>query len=204
MKNTSAIGNGLYMSVPTISVSLKDEKEVKLLSGDMLYVTENYTKGIVKNYANGENLYAPTDVKITWEAVEGVQYYTFHISLNSDMSDATDYVTVKNCITIDNLFAAKKYYYRVIAVYADKVVKSQIFEFKTANLPRTIWVDGVSNTRDIGGYFTEDGKHQVKQGMVYRGALADSITEVGKDTLINKLGVKTDLDLRGWKNTVSP
>jgi protein-tyrosine phosphatase len=54
--------------------------------------------------------------------------------------------------------------------------------------------------RDIGGYINLDGK-QIKQGMIYRSAKLDDITELGKYTLVNILGVKTDLDLRGDKAT---
>jgi hypothetical protein len=69
-------------------------------------------------------------------------------------------------------------------------------------------VEGVSNTRDIGGYFTEDGKYQVKQGMVYRGGEVDaswgSITDGGKEKLLYTYGIKTDLDLRGADLPSSP
>jgi hypothetical protein len=58
-------------------------------------------------------------------------------------------------------------------------------------------VKNVSNTRDIGGYYTTDGKYRVRQGMVYRGANADGIYPVDRELMISKYGIKTDLDLRG-------
>ena len=76
-------------------------------------------------------------------------------------------------------------------------MESKIFDFVTEKSVRTIAVEDVSNTRDIGGYLTADGKHKVRQGMVYRGANVDSITENGKKAFLETYGIKTDLDLRG-------
>ncbi|MBO5736780.1 MAG: tyrosine-protein phosphatase, partial [Clostridia bacterium] len=74
-------------------------------------------------------------------------------------------------------------------------VYSSIFDFTTDETVRTVTIDGVSNTRDIGGYETAYG--YVQQGLVYRSARLESITEDGKATLKDELGLKTDLDLRG-------
>ena len=74
------------------------------------------------------------------------------------------------------------------------MVRSRTFTVNTAAMPRTITVPDTLNTRDVGGYFTVDGKYQVKQGMIYRGA---KIGASGVDTLLNTYGIKTDLDLRG-------
>ena len=63
-------------------------------------------------------------------------------------------------------------------------------------------MDGVSNTRDIGGYQTVYG--YVKEGLVYRSAKLEAITDKGLETLKNKLGVKTDLDLRGEAEASMP
>ena len=61
--------------------------------------------------------------------------------------------------------------------------------------PRTVDVEGVSNFRDAGGMATLDG-NRIKQGMIYRGAKLDNITEAGKQTFLYELGIKTDYDLR--------
>jgi protein-tyrosine phosphatase len=121
-------------------------------------------------------------------------YYQLEIGLKSDFSDAQTYATFANSVQLPDLFASKTYYYRVTARSAAQTVRSRTFSFKTAALPRTITVPGVSNTRDIGGYFTLDGKYQVKQGIFYRGG---AINAAGVDTLLNTYGIKTDLDVRG-------
>ena len=56
-------------------------------------------------------------------------------------------------------------------------------------------IEGVSNTRDIGGVEAVDG-YRIKQGMIYRGGKLEGITEAGKEFFLNYLGLKTDLDLR--------
>jgi protein tyrosine/serine phosphatase len=64
-------------------------------------------------------------------------------------------------------------------------------------------VDGVSNVRDIGGYINEDGL-RIKQGMVYRSAKLDNVTDLGMYTLLYIMGVKTDLDLREADDATRP
>ena len=72
--------------------------------------------------------------------------------------------------------------------------------FKIKDGLRNLYIDGLTNCRDIGGYNVEDGK--VKQGMIIRTSkLTDDdtgkvlITELGINT-IKGLGIKTELDLR--------
>jgi hypothetical protein len=106
---------------------------------------------------------------------------------------------------LEDLFTGTDYYYQISAKYPEKVVKSRIFTFKTAALPRTVFIDGVTNTRDIGGYYVENGTKRIKQGMVYRGAKMESdathnlkgMTEESKNKMLYEYGIRTDLDLRG-------
>ena len=76
---------------------------------------------------------------------------------------------------------------------------SPVYRFFTADQPpRMLYVDGISNVRDFGGYTTKDGK-RVRQGLLYRTSEMDThvaITEMGKTTLY-ELGIRTDLDIRG-------
>ena len=90
-------------------------------------------------------------------------------------------------------------------------------EFETsARAPRNLYVDGVTNCRDLGGWKTVDGR-KVKQGMLYRTARFNEnetdtplVTKAGIKTLTEELGIKTELDLRRTDNnetggiTVSP
>lgn len=182
---------------PTISGEF-DKVEIPLLSGDIYTVCANYTRCITADYnVNGRDCFAPTPVSISWECDEAALYYTLDISTDEDMEDAESYVTFDNSVTLNYLFMGYDYYYQISAKYQDKLVKSRIFEFSTAYLPRTVYVDdNVTNTRDWGGYMAEDGK-RVKQGIVYRGGALENITEEGKYVMLAELGIKTDLDVRG-------
>lgn len=69
-------------------------------------------------------------------------------------------------------------------------------------VPRMLYVEGISNVRDFGGFPTADGKHRIKQGLILRTSEMDThveITEAGKQTLLD-MGVRVDLDIRGIKD----
>ena len=180
-------------------------RTIALLSGDIYNFADNYTKFCGKDYAIGDfkvDRYAPKPLKLTWQNQrEGALYYTVKIGTDKSLSDADSYLVTENFVEIEYLYAAKQYYYQIYAHYEnDEVLKSRVFDFRTADLPRTVHIEGVSNTRDLGGRLTVDGTHRVKQGMIYRGGEVDkswgAITEEGKRVMVHELGIKTDLDLR--------
>ena len=92
---------------------------------------------------------------------------------------------------IDCHFIKNKVYWKVLF---DKV-ESETFYFILNRLPENIFLEGVVNVRDIGGYLGEGGK-SIKRGIVYRGAYVDGITENGKKFANDILKIRTDLDLR--------
>ena len=62
--------------------------------------------------------------------------------------------------------------------------------------PRNLYIDGVTNVRDIGGYassLVEGGR--IRQGLYYRGARLDSITDAGKAEMV-RLSIRQEIDLR--------
>lgn len=181
-----------------ITASPANGEMVSLLEGDIYSVVSDYTMGKTEQYYTKADCFAPKELVIEWNCIgKDATSYNFRIGTKADLSDAKVYETTENSYTAMNLYANTHYYYQIEAVWPNKTIQSKIFDFVTEDLPRTIAVEGVSNTRDIGGYVTEDGKHRVKQGMIYRGAAADKITAAGKEMLLNTYGVKTDLDLRG-------
>lgn len=147
----------------------------------------------------GEDIFLPETPFFTWTVGDNAHYYKVYISDSSDFSQYQCYLTASPELSVEHLYTGKTYYWFVDAVYSDYTVRSEVFSFLTQQTPRTVDIDGVSNSRDIGGYLTLDGK-RIKQGMVYRSAKLDNITELGRYTLLNVLGVKTDLDLRGDRN----
>ena len=146
-------------------------------------------------------------ITLSWEAEEPANEYVVSISQEKAMESAVEYTTANTQLHVDDLFVDTTYYWQITAKYEAIEKKSVVYTFKTAKTPRTIYLEGVKNTRDIGGKKTEDGK-TVRQGIAYRGARLDSITEKGIYSALNTYGIKTDLDLRkkgeGTAGDVSP
>lgn len=144
----------------------------------------------------GNDRSIPSPVMLSWEIIN--TSVTVFISLNTGMEDAHSYLIpagVAQC-EIYNLNIGKIYYWRVES--AEET--SSIFYFSISyDTPRCIYVEGITNVRDIGGYKTISGK-RIRQNMVYRGSELDShvlITGNGIKTLCDELKIKTDLDMRG-------
>lgn len=142
-----------------------------------------------------EDTYQPVPVKFEWEEMVDPEYYVLYISKNADMTDSDSYILNECSYILDNLFVGTDYYWRVEAVCVDQTYRSEIRVFTTADSPRALNIEGVSNTRDIGGMAAADG-YRIKQGMIYRGGKLEGITDAGREYFLNEIGVTTDLDLR--------
>ena len=81
-----------------------------------------------------------------------------------------------------------------------KIIKEG--EFTVSSLPpRNIYVDGITNVRDLGGWKRDNGE-RVKQGLIYRSARLNEnesdevlLSDEGRETLLS-LGIKSEIDLR--------
>ncbi len=147
-----------------------------------------------KYYRSGD-IYAPEDVSFTWVIDESAKSYKITLSTNEDLSDATVYTTKKASLTVRNLFTSTAYYWQIEAVYSDRTEKSPVFSFTTAESPRCIFIEGVSNSRDIGGMKVSDTQ-RIREGMIYRAGSLDSISHDAVEIVLYELGIATDLDLR--------
>ena len=139
--------------------------------------------------------FAPINNTLKWNYAKDADSYTVAVSLDKDFKKVvfTDTVATNSVNLGNTLYSGTDYYWQVIANDGEEKTYSEIFEFTTKAGTRTVDIDGVSNTRDVGGYQTPNGK--TAQGLLYRTARLDDITEDGLAT-IQKLGIKTDLDLR--------
>ncbi len=152
-------------------------------------------------FGKGEQL-PMNNVKIEWKA-ENAEYYELLLADNVLFSNAEKYVTRDNFVEIEGLIPNTDYFWKLKIIGKNGEQKfSEVHNFKTEGHVRSVAIDGVSNVRDLGGAVTKDGK-TIKYGVLYRSANGDSITEKGKKT-IKKLGIKTDLDLRGNAIEKSP
>ena len=155
----------------------------------------------------------PKPVEIRWEYAGKAESFTVSLSLRPDMSDAAVFVCGEECRTgtgyvlpVYNLLIGETYYYTVSAGGYTSNIHSFTVEDEA---PRNLFVEGVDNIRDVGGWRTEDGG-RVRQGMIYRSAHPNDehrtvgsgemlITEAGLET-IRALGIRTQIDLRSANN----
>ena len=163
------------------------------------YETFDYRTTDTDAYWLEEDIFLPEAPLFTWSVGDAALYYKVFLADNADFVSARCYLTSACEVSVEHLLAGTTYYWYVDAVYNGYTVRSEVFVFNTQSTPRTVKIDGVSNARDIGGYITVDGM-RIKQGMIYRSAKLDNITEDGEYTILYELGIKTDLDLRGDRN----
>lgn len=159
----------------------------------------------VRELYKNQDGFKPSNNILKWHYEGDYESFTVTLSREEDLSKVVYKAeTEENELLLDNILLSGETYYWQVTVNKEDGSKvfSRIFNFFTENYVRTVDIDGVSNTRDIGGYDTPYGR--TLQGLVYRGAMLDDITEKGKRQL-DALGIKTDLDLRAHsEGTVNP
>ncbi len=149
--------------------------------------------------ADGGELCRPNIADASFPAPVRLEFEP-RISATLILSDAhgnsREYQTQDGFAEVYNLLVNEDYTWRIRI----GAMTSESRAFHTCDkLPRMIFVQGLSNVRDIGGYLTTDEK-RVRQGLLYRASEADThekITSEGLYTLTHELSIKTDLDLRG-------
>ena len=156
----------------------------------------DYTLNKAQDIKTGEDIYYRDVTILKWLSFENVTEYTVKVATQKDMSDAITYTANKCSLELINLLTDTDYYWTVAA--NGKI--SDVQTFHTADTIRTVTIDGVSNTRDGGGWSTIDG-NKVKEGMFYRGGKLEDITDDGINVMLNQLGIKTDIDLRNSSET---
>lgn len=144
-------------------------------------------------------------VELAWECDSEVE--TFELAYGIKGSKKQTKVALEGTATtyqLFNLFKATEYEWTITATLKDGKTVSATEYFTTTDLgPRVMEIDGIYNTRDLGGYMTESGK-RTKQGLIYRGGAllpvdiyTSNLTLEGKLFMAEVLQIKTDLDLRG-------
>ena len=161
--------------------------------------------GAIASYAKGtEELSRPLPVTVLL-STDGEEYAFVEYSEDPTFNASFTLAAKNGKAEIYNLKVATPYYYRGITASGKR---GEIGAIQVENvLPRNLYIDGVTNARDLGGYQTENGK--IRQGLLYRTAKLNKnktdvptplITEAGIDTMVNVLKVKTEVDLRKTEN----
>ena len=163
----------------------------------------------VSAYVDGKSEASrPNPFALEWTCGDYTEY-TVKVSEKADMSDAAAYKTSSKSIEIYNLKIATTYYWQVETSGNKSVIGTFVTSDKGV---RNLYIDGLTNVRDVGGHMTANGKRMV-QGLLYRGGRLNvsdpdnnnyktitkylrEITDDGIETFTKTLGIKTEVDFR--------
>lgn len=200
-------GNQTASSVDTSDPQLKtinfgtepgDGEEAYICNETIQEFYDNYSKGYSLKYQGNGDIFASDGLTLRWSTYAKAHHYGIQLSVkeSGDYELKFDNVS-KNEICIPDLLINQSYRWQILSYneLGELIADSPEYTFTTVGTPRTISIEGVSNSRDIGGYITASGK-RVKQNMVFRSAKLDGITDEGIEKATNYYGIKTDLDLR--------
>ena len=190
-KTEKTTGSKITVSVPEF------EKEIYLCSPaiEKYYKGERTLEQALKSTAD------PYSAFVFEYNIENADSAVLKLGETKSLSDAVSYKLdpQEKKISIDNLKTGIQYYFKVTATNNVKQKKEAAGSFKTADTNRFVYLKGLYNTRDIGGYETEDHK-RIKQGMLIRGTEPDGLVvnnyylENPKDA--KPFGFVCDFDLR--------
>lgn len=162
------------------------------------YTDDAHVARLLELYKENDAFHPENNLLKWTDDLDGVASYTVRIALDNKFMKTVQ--KVENAdksagVTLENPLTDTQYFWQVIANLENGgKIYSSIFSFETNAPVRTVEIEGVSNTRDLGGFDSVYG--YVKQGLAYRSARLETITDAGLETF-NKLGIKSDLDLRG-------
>ena len=184
--------------------NLKVESKGHFTDEQLNYLkSEDYTN--TSPYNGNMKMSKPNPVRFTWNGGKGEYYFTF---INDYDNKEIGYFTDSNPFDFYNPIIGAGYLVKI--KYKDYEEQEIVFrEDVQVPGPRNIYIDGVENMRDIGGWgrFNADGKYvtYMRQGRLYRSGrfnedkeetVKPSITKDGMYDINLLLGIKTEIDLR--------
>ncbi|MBR1867406.1 MAG: tyrosine-protein phosphatase [Clostridia bacterium] len=188
-----------------VSIRMEVDKTIKII-GDMYdEVIKGYLKAdddktqisYLTAYVGKE--FDKQGLKIKWAIIDGAKEYIFHLSQTEDFSDETVLNSSVCEVTPGMIYPDEKYfvYAQAVGENGEIIDRSEVFEFtaETDLALRQVNVEGVYNMRDLGGWKAQ-GESTVNYGLLYRGGSLAGMTEQGKKDFAEKLGIKTEIDLR--------
>ena len=172
--------------------------------------SENYD--IITAYVDGKSENSrPSPVVLGFEVdcAYPADGYEVLVSENEDMTDAYVFETTGTMVEVYNLKVGTVYYWNVSCRFGGRETVSGTAAFTTSDvLPRNVYVDGITNFRDLGGRISAGGDG-IKQGLIFRCGRTDDVTlYAANEVLIKDFGIKTEIDLRSasesYNMTASP
>ena len=163
----------------------------------------DYETSIISSYSTKAADYNdrpyPATLRFLIEEAYGKAEYTVTLATDEALTEnVRTLMTSADFIQIYNLMTGTTYYYRITASSSDGYsYDTPVSSFRTADTVRWIYVDGVRNVRDLGGW------NGLNQGLIYRGSELNpvgthglSLTEEGRRVMVEELSIRTDLDFR--------
>lgn len=137
--------------------------------------------------------------RLSWQAIPGAQEYRILFSEQENLSEPFVFTTAAAELLPGILIPGKQYAAKVYALDGRKqqIAESSVIRFSTeTGVPvRLLHIGGMFNVRDLGGW-NAGGNKIVRYGMLYRGGSTAWVSESGKETLLYRLKIKTELDVR--------
>ncbi len=143
----------------------------------------------VKNHC--ERSY-PRDVTLRWPS-DGAERYAVEVAGTPEFAGSRICETADPFFTLTNPKVGQQYFWRVNG--------GETHSFSTVgHTYRFIRIDGLMNVRDVGGI-------RLRQGLVYRGSEVTGeyeLTDAGRKTFCEELGIRTEVSLRREKTEEPP
>lgn len=154
---------------------------------DYLFATQNQAKGI----------------RLAWDCSASRDVETCLLRYGVKGCDESEIIAVAlegniSEYELFNLYKNTQYDWSITVSLKNGETLTAEDSFTTTALgPRTLYFDGVYNTRDVGGWTTESGA-ETKQGLMFRGGELPAALCLSTKKAFEHLGIKTELDLRGF------
>ncbi len=178
------------------------------------YLLEGAGANILQYDVGAQDFVAPVSFYWNLKDRNTAKALTLEYGLKEDFSDAiaVSLEPTDGVYNIYNLYKASDYFWRMTATLADGEKLVRTGTMKTSDLgPRVMFVEGLYNMRDIGGYVSSINGKRIRQGLIFRGGgtwkdsiFPHNLTQNGKDYMSNVLGIQTELDVRDIKTLTNP
>ena len=158
---------------------------------DAFLKAPDYRQYLIDHHIEGGgDISRPAPVHLDWKDV--ASSYTIWTSENDKFENPCIYRVNKSEINLYNFKLNTTYYIRLL--YNDGDFEDNTLVVSSAP-PRIMYIVGVSNFRDEGGYALEQGGHS-KQGMLYRGWRPEGVSQKGMDVINDHHSIKNEIDLQ--------
>jgi protein-tyrosine phosphatase len=152
-------------------------------------------------------------VHLVWEPVDSLtlanRRYDILLSTQAGLQDVRTWRGLaQNFLDLYDLELGRRYFWKVVEYRRGRVsAESELSWFEThPQPPRWLSAHGIANLRDVGGWAAGPGR-RVRQGRLFRSVELNNhfhLSPAAKRYLLQDLGIRTDLDLRGPDEKPAP